>query len=159
MDITVRPAKNEDHPAVERLLRQVAQLHADLRPEIFSPGDQKYDTKRYYGLLRDADTPILVAENQAGKVLGYAMLQAKSVGGNHPVLLPRTFLYIDDLCVDEAARGQGVGTALMEAVRALAESRGIAKIELNVWACNEGATRFYEGLGFQTQRRVLELEV
>jgi len=159
MDITVRPAKKEDHPAVERLQRQVAQLHAGLRPELFRPVGQKHDTKRYYGLLRDADTPILVAQGERGELLGYAMLQVKAVGENHPVFLPRRFLYIDDLCVDEAARGQGIGAALMDAVRALAKSRGIAKIELNVWACNEGAMRFYERLGFQTQRKVLELNV
>ncbi|MDR2686510.1 MAG: GNAT family N-acetyltransferase [Oscillospiraceae bacterium] len=159
MDIAVRPARKEDHPAVERLLRQIAQLHADLRPEIFRPAGRKYDTERYYGLLQDTDTPILVAENREGEVLGYAMLQVKSVGENHPVLLPRTFLYIDDLCVDGDARGQGIGAALMQGVRALAKSRGIGKIELNVWECNEAAMRFYERLGFQTQRRELELDI
>jgi len=159
MDITVRPAQKNDHPAVERLLRQIAQLHANLRPEIFRPGSRKYDTEHYYGLLQDANTPILVAENEQGDVLGYAMLQVKAVGADHPVLLPRRFLYLDDLCVDEAARGQGIGKALMDAVWKLAESCGIEKIELNVWECSEGAIRFYERLGFTTQRRTLEIEV
>jgi len=158
MSITVRPAKKQDHPAVERLLRQIAQLHADLRPDVFRPASQKYDTKRYCGLLRDPDTPVLIAQNEQGEVLGYAMLQVKSVDG-HPVLLSRRFLYIDDLCVDEAMRGQGIGAALMEAVRALARERGIEKLELNVWECNEGAVKFYERLGFRTQRRVLELNI
>jgi len=158
MDIMIRPAKKQDHPAVERLLRQIAQLHADLRPDVFRPASRKYDAERYCGLLRDPDTPILVAQNEQGEVLGYAMLQVKSVDG-HPVLLPRQFLYIDDLCVDEAMRGQGIGTALMEAARALARERGLERIELNVWECNEGAMKFYEQMGFRTQRRGLEAEV
>jgi len=159
MDITVRPANEEDHPAVERLLRQIAQLHADLRPDVFRPASQKYDTARYCGLLRDPDTPVLVAQDGRGEVLGYAMLQVKAVAEGHPVLLPRQMLYVDDLCVDETARGLGVGALLMEAVRALAKSRGITKIELNVWECNEGALAFYERLGFATQRRGLELNM
>ena len=159
MDITVRPAKKEDHPAVERLLRQIAQLHADLRPDIFRPASRKYDTERYCGLLQNPDTPILVAQNEQGEVLGYAMLQVKAIDDGHPVLLPRTFLYIDDLCVEESLRGAGIGAALVQAVRALAHERGIEKIELNVWECNEGAMRFYERLGFATQRRGLELNI
>jgi len=160
MDIIVRPARGSDHPAVERLLRQIAQLHADLRPEIFRPGSRKYDGEQFAAMLSDPNAPILVAQDEQGEVLGYAMLQVKTVGeAQHPVLLPRTFLYLDDLCVDGAARGLGVGTLLMDAVLELAKSWGIKKIELNVWECNEGAMRFYERLGFATQRRELELDV
>jgi len=157
MSVTVRPAKKEDHPAVERLLRQIAQLHADLRPENFRPASQKYGQEQFAAMLDDPNAPILVAQDKHGQVLGYAMLQVKTVGENHPVLLPRTFLYLDDLCVDADARGFGIGTALMEGVRELAKTRGIKKIELNVWECNQAAMRFYERLGFTTQRRELEL--
>ena len=159
MDITVRPAKKEDHPAVERLLRQIAQLHANLLPEIFRPASQKYDAQQFAAMLGDPNAPILVAQDEHGEVLGYAILQVKIVGENYPVLLPRTFLYLDDLCVDVDARGQGIGSLLMQGVRELAKSRGIEKIELNVWECNEGAMRFYERLGFTTQRRGLEMDV
>ena len=56
-------------------------------------------------------------------------------------------LYIDDLCVDEAVRGQGVGRALYERVEALARELGCHDIMLNVWECNPGAKAFYEALG------------
>ena len=158
MSIIVRPAKKEDHPAVERLLRQIAQLHADLRPEIFRPASRKYDKIQFVALLKNKDTPILVAQDEHGDVLGYAMLQVKTIRKN-PVFCPRQFLYVDDLCVDEVSRGLGIGTALMEGVRKLAKERGIKKIQLNVWECNEGAMQFYERLGFQTQRRQLEFNV
>ena len=159
MPITIRQAQNEDHLAIERLLRQTAQLHAELRPEIFRAGSRKYDRKQFAEMLEDQDAPILVAQDDYGEVLGYAMLQVKSVSAAHPVLLPRTFLYLDDLCVDEAARGRGIGKLLMQGVRELARERGIEKIELNVWECNETAMRFYERLGFVSQRRELELNV
>ena len=159
MSVTIRPAKKEDYPAVARMLRQIAQLHAALRPDIFRPASQKYDEENYCGLLEDPDAPILVAQDVRGEALGYAMLQVKTVRGDHPVLRPRTFLFVEDLCVDEAARGLGAGRLLLQAVRELAKSRGIEKIELNVWECNEGALKFYERLGFQTQRRELELDI
>ena len=156
MAIIVRPAKKEDHPAAERLLRQIAQLHADLRPDIFRPASQKYDKLQFAALLRNKNSPILVAQDEHGEVLGYAMLQVKTIRKS-PVFCPRQFLYVDDLCVDETARGQGIGMALMEGVRNLAKERGIKTIQLNVWERNESAIKFYERLGFQTQRRGLEM--
>ena len=53
-------------------------------------------------------------------------------------------LYIDDICVDEKARGQGVGRTLYDAVIAFAKESGCYNVTLNVWTCNEGALKFYE---------------
>ena len=154
-EITIHPAREEDFPAVERLLRQIAQLHAEWRPDVFRPA-QKYDREHYLQLLADPDKPILVAEDPAGEVVGYAMCQVIQWQG-HPVMRDRRWLYVDDICVDEACREQGIGGRLMEGVRELAQSRGLPKIELNVWECNEAALRFYRRQGFTTQRRGLEL--
>jgi len=159
MPIIVRPAKKEDHPHLTRMVRQIAQMHLNLRPDIFRPEGQQFDKKQLATMLKDPDRPILVAQNGQGAVLGYVLLQVKSVGGEHPVLRPRQYLLVDGLHVDEAARGQGIGALLMDATREVAKSRGIGNIELNVWECNEGAMRFYERLGFTTQRRTLELDI
>ena len=158
MSITVRPAQRKDYPAVARILRQIAQLHADLRPDIFRPASQKYGKKQFAALLKNKETPILIAQNEQGEMLGYAMLRVMTIRKN-PVFCPRQFLHVDDLCVDETSRGLGIGTALMGGVRELAEERGIRKIQLNVWGCNQGALKFYERQGFQTQRRQLELDL
>jgi len=154
--IIIRPAVPADYPAVGRLLLQISQLHARLRPDIFRPASRKYDEAQYAGLLADPDSPILVAENGAGEVVGYAMCQVRESKG-HAVTHDRRWLHLDDLCVDEACRGQGVGRLLMEGVKGLARERGLTQIELNVWECNGDALRFYERLEFATQRRVLEM--
>ena len=154
-EITIRPARAEDYPAVGLLLRQIAQQHAELRPDVFHPA-QKYDKMQYATLLSDPDSPILVAEDGTGKILGYAMCQIKAWQG-HSVMRDRRWLYLDDLCVDEGCRGLGVGAQLLQAVRELARARGLDRVELNVWECNEAALRFYERQGFITQRRGLEL--
>ena len=159
MNLTIRPAEKDDHPALSRILLQIAGLHADMRPDIFLAASRKYDKKQLAEMLKNPDTPVLVAADAQGQVLGYAMLQMKAVGDQHPVLKPRRYLYVDDLCVDEAARGQGIGRALMDAVWDLARAREIEKIELNVWECNQDALKFYESLGYRTQRRELELNL
>ncbi len=65
-------------------------------------------------------------------------------------------LYVDDICVDENARGQGVGRRLFEHVEKYARDEGFYNITLNVWAFNEGARAFYESCGMQVQRYGME---
>ena len=59
----------------------------------------------------------------------------------------RPFLFLEDLVVTEAARGRGVGEALMAAVAREAVARGAVRLEWSVLDWNEGALRFYERLG------------
>ena len=65
-------------------------------------------------------------------------------------------LYIDDLCVDENARGRHVGEALYRHVLGFAREQGCYNVTLNVWACNESAIRFYEAMGLKTQKIGME---
>ncbi|NLE76153.1 MAG: GNAT family N-acetyltransferase [Chloroflexi bacterium] len=57
-------------------------------------------------------------------------------------------LLLDSLCVDEATRGQGVGTRLLEAVFAYGRQRGHRAVWLEVVDTNPDAQRLYERLGF-----------
>lgn len=59
----------------------------------------------------------------------------------------RTWL-LNDLYVDKAARGLGVGTLLLEAAKAFAIADGAKAIILETGRGNEGAQRLYESLGY-----------
>ena len=65
-------------------------------------------------------------------------------------------LYIDDICVDEKARGRHVGTALYEFVRDYAKSKGCHHITLNVWEGNDPALSFYRNMGMKVQKTTME---
>jgi ribosomal protein S18 acetylase RimI-like enzyme len=65
-------------------------------------------------------------------------------------------LYIDDLCVDENARGRGIGKGLYNAAQELARSSGCYNLTLNVWCLNESAMRFYESCGLVPQKIGME---
>ena len=59
--------------------------------------------------------------------------------------------WIEDVVVDEAARGQGIGEALtVEALR-LAEAAGARTVDLTSRASLEAAGRLYERVGFQAR--------
>jgi ribosomal protein S18 acetylase RimI-like enzyme len=56
---------------------------------------------------------------------------------------------IEDVVVDESARGQGVGTALTMAAVALGQRQGARSIDLTSRASRAAANRLYQRLGFQ----------
>jgi ribosomal protein S18 acetylase RimI-like enzyme len=60
-----------------------------------------------------------------------------------------TRAWIEDVIVDEAARGQGVGEALTEAMLAEARVRGCVTVDLTSRPSREAANRLYQKLGFE----------
>lgn len=57
--------------------------------------------------------------------------------------------WIEDVVTDEAARGQGAGTALTQTALQLARDRGARTVDLTSRPSREAAGRLYERLGFQ----------
>ena len=60
----------------------------------------------------------------------FCQLQEQPVSNN---MVPFKSLYIDDLCVDQEARGQHIGESLFEHVKKEAKRRGCYEVTLNVW--------------------------
>ena len=149
---------NESHiPGMIRLLKQVGQVHRDIRPDIFRAGAQKYDESALAQLLTDSTRPIFIAEGD-GAVLGYCFCIHKDYAGD-TVLADRKELYIDDLCVEEACRGQGIATALYRHVTEYAKAQGCQFITLNVWTGNDNAQRLYEHMGFTSRSTNMEIKL
>ena len=151
----IRRAQERDIPRMGDLLLQVCRVHGEGRPDLFRAGGRKYNDDELRDLLRDAERPILVAEDEQGFVMGYAfcVYQRHQGEGSFNDMLT---LYLDDLCVDENCRGQHVGRALYEAVLDMARQSGCYNVTLNVWAENPSARGFYEHCGLKVQKIGLE---
>jgi ribosomal protein S18 acetylase RimI-like enzyme len=57
--------------------------------------------------------------------------------------------WIEDVVVDESARGQGVGAALTREAIRLAQAKGVRTVDLTSRPSREAANRLYERLGFE----------
>ena len=147
-------AETRHIPGLLRLLGQVGQVHHRIRPDIFRDGALKYDENALEALLREENKPIFVGED-GGQVLGYCFCVLKDYRGSG-VQTDRVELYIDDLCVEESARGQGIATALYDYVKAYAREMGCSHISLNVWCGNIGAQKFYEKMGMRPRHIMME---
>ena len=152
--MNIRFAETRDIPGMIELLKQVGQVHHEIRPDLFRAGAQKYDEAALEGLLTDPTRPILIADLD-GEVAGYAFCILQETK-NDPVLCDRKVLYIDDLCVDETIRGKGIATALYARVLEYARELGCHSVTLNVWCGNDGAMAFYEKCGLSRQKIGME---
>lgn len=149
---------NQTHiPALIHLLKQVGQVHHDIRPDIFPAGTQKYDENQLLEVLADKDRPIFVALND-NAVTGYCFCKIKRHEANACSVL-RTEFYIDDLCVDENHRGKGIATALYRYAVVFARDLNAHSLTLNVWCGNESAMRFYEKMGMKKRNIMMETKL
>ncbi len=153
---TVRRAKEEDIPSILELLVQVDMVHHKGRPDLFKGPATKYTVEELVDIISDDSGPVFVCVNETGQVLGHAFCVHKQILNDH-VLTDIKTLYIDDICVDEKARGQHVGKALYDYAVAYAREHDYYNVTLNVWSLNEGAMKFYEAMGLKPQKIGMEL--
>ena len=149
----IRKANKTDIKRIIALLHQVNMVHYEKRPDLFKPYTTKYNEQELEVLLDDDMKPIFVYED--GTVLGYAFCQITEVRDNILLQDIKT-LYIDDICVDETARGRHIGKALYEYVKDYARTIGCYNITLNVWEGNDAALCFYRNMGMQVQKTTME---
>lgn len=153
----IRFAKAEDVSGILALLKQVGRVHHQGRPDLFRNGAQKYGASQVLAMLDSPKNPIFVA-SEGKKVVGYGFCQVK-IYENDPVIADHTEIYIDDLCVAESCRGQGIGKAIYQEILRYAGMRKASSVTLNVWCCNESAMGFYEKLGLKPQKIGMEMKL
>ncbi len=153
--MVVRRAEEKDIPRILELLVQVDMVHHNGRPDLFKGPATKYNEAQLKAILSDDTKPVFVCTDEDGRVMGHAFCVHQQVVGDSVLTDIRT-LYIDDICVDEQARGRHVGSALYDAVIAYAREQGFYNVTLNVWTCNPGAMKFYEAMGVLPQKICME---
>ena len=92
----IRRAENRDIPRMIRLLGQVLEIHALIRPDIFIPETTKYTADELKEILSDDSRPVFVATDDNDECIGYAfcMIKKQPFSTN---MIPFTSLFIDDL--------------------------------------------------------------
>ena len=153
MAYIIRRAEDGDADDVLALLSQVHAVHEEIRPDLFKKGERKYSAAQLKDIFSDPDSPVFVCEGE-GKVLGYAF--CRILREADPSRTAITTLYLDDLCVDEGARGGGIGHKLLKHVENFAAECGAYNLTLHVYEGNDSAKKFYLSAGMGVQYFALE---
>lgn len=92
-----------------------------------------------------------------GQAIGFVQAEVR-VTGETSFRRPQTVVFVHIIVVRPDYRGRGVGRMLMEKVFDLAAQNGISRVELDHWAGNESASRFFSQSGFKAYRQFMCLE-
>lgn len=141
---SLRNAEPKDDARLLKLWRELMDLHVSLDPRfaLADQADQAFLSYAETARSRD-DYRIRVAEVE-GEVVGFAV---SCILPNSPVYKTRWIGYINDISVTEKMRGHGIGEQLVEDAIWWLRRNGADSIEVYVARCNEGAQRFWRGVG------------
>ena len=136
MAAKLRSAVRADVPEILRLIKALAE-YEKLAGDVVATEAALAQT--LFGPKPAAE--VLIAE-EGGRAIGFALFFQ-----NYSTFLARPGIYLEDLFVEPASRGHGVGKALLKAVAKLAIERNCGRFEWAVLDWNAPAIGFYERLG------------
>jgi ribosomal protein S18 acetylase RimI-like enzyme len=149
--VDIHPLDRENLDRVEPLWNALREHHATVAPDLGPPRSREESWRRrraqYEVWLSEPGSFLLVAE-RSGEPVGYAMVHLR--GGSSTWPLGEQAGEIETLSVLPAARGLGIGTALLAAVHEELRAVGITELSLLVLPGNLSAIGFYERQGFNT---------
>ncbi|WP_250435611.1 GNAT family N-acetyltransferase [Hanstruepera flava] len=135
MDIKIRQATIEDMSSVLKLIKQLAVFEKEPEAVEVTLENLKQD-----GFGENPAFKCFVAE-VGEDVVGIALVYQRYSTWKGKVL------HLEDLIVDEAMRGRGIGTLLLDEVVKYGHSLGVKRISWEVLDWNEPAITFYEQKG------------
>lgn len=132
MSVEIRPVHRVDDDLVAAFERLIPQLSSSSPPP---------DADALTAIVDNAHSVLFVAEAD-GQIVGSLTLAFYRI----PTGIKA---WIEDVVVDDAARGRGVGEALNRAALAEAAHRGAKNVSLTSRSSREAANRLYQRLGFE----------
>lgn len=136
-----------DFTVVESIIAKLHKLHVENRPDFYIENEHPVNKKEYKAMLNNQNK-INIAYIIDDEIVGVCLATIKD--------RIEKSIYIDDIFVLEEFRHQGVATKLYKQVESIDKDIGAKRIDLTVWQFNNTALKFYESLGMETQRKILE---
>ena len=134
--LELRLATEVDVPAILSFIQQLAE-YEKLSDQVVATEQKLHDT-----LFADKAYAEVVLANYQGKDVGFALFFH-----NYSTFLAKPGIYLEDLFVEPACRGVGVGKALITYLAKLAVERDCGRLEWSVLDWNQPAIDFYQSLG------------
>lgn len=147
-------ARSEDREAVNALALQAHGMHVSWRPDLYERMEEPYSEERFRAAVKERS---LYVARVCGAIAGYVAVQIRNY--DWPGVVKRKVMLIEEICVDELCRGQGIGTEMMMELHALARAFGCRDLQLNVSAHNDEAVGFYQKCGFAIQNIGMQKQI
>lgn len=157
MGILIRDFAFDDFESINILMNQVHELHLENRPDIYKKTDHPLGENDYKDIVQDKNSIAILAESN-GEILGFCIVTIRQPSKN-PVLVPRKIAYMEDLCIRQDRKKQGIGKQLYSEIINRIKNFDVDSLELMVWSFNEGAIEFYENMGMTPKNYIMEFKL
>ena len=143
-DFDIRPAREEDYPAL-----------LALSPRLTTGAAPWRDPARFTVATRGWIESSLALAHEDGHAVIVALLDGRVAGlvslAEREHFTGDLDAYVGELVTDSAVEGRGAGQALMAAAEKWAAARGLSRITLETGAHNHRARHFYERVGYEEE--------
>ena len=154
----IRVADMNDLAGINKLHEQLHVQHIGYRPDIFAPVEQPLFDTLMIPYIEQENKDIIVFSD-GDDVQGYAAVSVCNTEKGRGEILPFVFVEVNELCVAENAHRRGIGTALLDAVKAYAKEKGAKFVELGVQAENTEAQEFYKANGMFVKNLKMQYKI
>ena len=131
--IKILELKDADYEELESINELLPQL---------SSSAELLDIQRLKVLINSESTIVYIAQDEHGKILGTLSLVTIEIPTGRKG-------WIEDVVVDQSARGKGIGKALMNHALEKAVKFGLKSVDLTSRPSREEANMLYQSLGYQ----------
>jgi ribosomal protein S18 acetylase RimI-like enzyme len=146
--MNLRRASAADIPALVSLNREVQAMHANAFPERFKPDVPDEMVARAFLASIQAPSSLWLIAEEEEQISGFLSAEFREREESW-CAASHLLCYLAGIVVAPGFRRRGIARALLENLKREAQARGVDRIELDVWACNEGARQAFTNLGFQ----------
>ena len=137
-NIVIRSAKREELDAVNKIRKQVNDIHVNGRSDIFREDGWQFIELFIYSRFDEENSDVIVAAIE-DEIVGFAGIK---------IILDQADIM--NIVVKKSFRNQGIGKLLLEHLISIAETKKITSIMLEVNENNLFAIKLYTSLGFET---------
>ena len=139
-NIVISKLEMEDVKEAAKLVASLADYTLDKRPDIFIPNYENWESN-LRERIESSDYHMIVAKEDEN-IVGTCIAEIKHIGDDE-VTKVRDILFIEYIVVKDEYKRNGIGTAMLNNMKAFIKDNNIPSLELTVWGYNEDAIKFY----------------
>ena len=156
--VIIRRAKSPDFLQLQPVYAEIDGLHVRKEPLSFKRTPFPGRSRAYFESAISGRQRLFLVAESGNKIAGFIEASIRRPP-KIPILKPRYFGYISDMCVAREFCRSGIGSLLMRKAIEWLKGKSISIVELNVYRFNQGAIRFYENNGFKAVSQKMRRKV
>ena len=146
--------RREERPAIEALAQQLHELRISWRSDLYKHSEQLYTIERFDKAIKERQ--IYIAK-LGSDVIGYVRIAFRSA--NEPGVINTKIVILDEIVVRADYRNMGIGTQIMDDVKALGKAFGCNSIQLGVYPQNDAAVAFFQKNGLTIRSIEMQMHI